>query len=220
VVDGRRARLGRRAFAAPNVASTQDDALELWFAWGDDAPFRLVFTDDVRADAPDVVAALKARGVRVELMSGDRVGAVAAAADAAGVTHWQADMRPADKTARLAALVAEGRRVLMVGDGLNDAPALAAAHASASPGSAVEASQAASDIVFQGERLGPLVEAIDVARMARRLMKENFSFAALYNIVAVPIAAFGFVTPLIAALAMSGSSILVTLNALRLQVRR
>jgi Cu2+-exporting ATPase len=118
--------------------------------------------------------------------------------------------------ARLAALRAQGRRVLMVGDGLNDAAALAAADASASPAAAIDAAQAAADIVFQGDALAPLCEAIDVARGAHRRVLENFAFAALYNAVAVPAAALGFVTPFIAALAMAGSSLAVTLNALRL----
>ena len=107
----------------------------------------------------------------------------------------------------------------MVGDGLNDAAALATAFASASPGTALEASQAASDVVLQGAHLMPLVEAIDVAKMARARALENLRFSALYNIIAAPLAAAGFLTPLIAALAMSGSSLIVTLNALRLQLR-
>jgi Cu2+-exporting ATPase len=104
----------------------------------------------------------------------------------------------------------------MIGDGLNDAAALALAHVSISPGSAVAASQAASDMVLQGEALAPIVEGIDVARAARRRVLENFAFAAAYNVVAVPLAAFGLVTPLIAAVAMSASSLIVMLNAIRL----
>jgi Cu2+-exporting ATPase len=104
----------------------------------------------------------------------------------------------------------------MIGDGLNDAPALAAASVSMSPGTAAGASQAAADFIYLGEALAPVVEAVDVSRKARRLMLQNFAFAALYNLFAAPLAAFGFVTPLIAALAMSGSSVFVTLNAMRL----
>jgi Cu2+-exporting ATPase len=152
----------------------------------------------------------------VELLSGDRAASVAHAAQQAGIHVWRADVRPEQKTAHLAALAAAGRRVLMVGDGLNDAPALACAHASASPATAVEVSQAAADIVFTGATLAPLVTAIDVARRAQTRVKENLAFSALYNLIAVPVAVLGYVTPLIAALAMSGSSLVVMLNALRL----
>ena len=216
-LDGTPARLGRRPFAAPGAADGADPFAELWFTWGDRAPVRLTFEDAVRADARETVASMLQRGLRVEVMSGDRPAAVAAAARAAGVVSWRADVRPEAKVAHLAALAAAGRRVLMVGDGLNDAAALAAAHASASPGTAIEVSQAAADIVFQGARLSPLIEAIDVARAAQQRVAENLGFSALYNLVAIPVAVLGLVTPLIAALAMAGSSMAVTLNALRLQ---
>ncbi len=219
-IDGVSARLGRRTFAAPDAPESEDDAAELWFALGDAAPVRVSFVDELRPDAQAVIAALRQRGLSVELLSGDRTIAVAEAARASGVTGWRAEIRPAEKVAHLEALRANGRKVLMVGDGLNDAAALAAAHASASPGTAVEVSQAASDIVFTGARLAPLVDAIDTARAAQKRITENLAFSALYNVVAVPVAALGYVTPLIAALAMAGSSLIVTLNALRLQGMR
>lgn len=216
-LDGRAARLGRRLFAAPASPEAQDEAPELWFALGDAPPVRIVFADALRADAANVIGALKRRGVAVELISGDRPGAVAAAALGAGIETWCASVSPADKVARLATLKARGLKPLMVGDGLNDAAALAAAHASAAPGTALEISQSAADIVIQGPNLAPLVEAIDVARAAHARAIENLRFSALYNLIAAPTAAAGLLTPFIAALAMSGSSLIVTLNALRLQ---
>jgi P-type Cu2+ transporter len=129
-------------------------------------------------------------------------------------------MTPANKIAHIAELRAGGRNVLMVGDGLNDAPSLAAADASMSPVAAAHVAQTAADAVFLGERLSPVAEAVAIARKAKRVMRENLYLAIVYNIIAVPIAILGFATPLVAAVAMSGSSILVTLNALRVKRRR
>jgi Cu2+-exporting ATPase len=215
--DGARVRLGKRTFAAPHALESTDGYAEMWFARENAAPVRFAFEDALRPDAAAVIAALGARGLDVELVSGDRPAAVEAAARAAGIARWRGGASPQDKIARLAALKAEGKRPLMLGDGLNDAAALAAAHASASPGSAIDVSQAAADIVLEGASLAPLVELIDVARKARARVFENLGFSALYNVAAVPIAVLGLVTPLIAALAMASSSLVVTANALRLQ---
>ena len=170
-------------------------------------------------DAAEAVAALRRAGLTVELLSGDRPAAVARAAAEAGVTEWRAETQPAAKAERLAALAAQGRRVLMVGDGLNDAPALAAAYASISPATAAEATQNAADAVFQGDALMPVVEILRVARRADRLVRQNLGLALLYNLSAVPLAILGAVTPLVAAVAMSSSSLLVIGNALRLGAR-
>ena len=165
-----------------------------------------------------MIAALKARGFAIELLSGDREPAVKRLAGELGIANWRAAARPAAKIARLEELAAEGRKVAMIGDGLNDAPALRAAHVSLSPADAADVSQTAADFIFQGAKLAPIVEAVDVARKSRRLVFQNFGLALAYNAVAVPLAVAGFVTPLVAAIAMSSSSITVTLNSLRLNL--
>ena len=211
-------RLGSRAWCGVIEADGPDGEVgpEIWLARPGRAPVRFVFTDPLRDDAAAVVAALQARGLWVGLLSGDRAPVVREAAERLGIDHWQAGCRPADKTDRLAALAADGRRVLMVGDGLNDAPALAAAHVSMSPSTAIDISQTAADAVFQGDRLAPVIETLDLAHRADALVKQNFALAFGYNVLTVPLAVAGFVTPLIAALAMSASSIVVVGNALRL----
>jgi Cu2+-exporting ATPase len=212
-IGGRIARLGRADFVGVKGACAAET--ELWFGFEGDTKIRFVFVDRLRADAAATVEALKARGLTVEILSGDVASAVEAAARAAGVAAWRAGLTPADKSNAVREATAAGRKVLMVGDGLNDAAALAGAHAAMAPGTALDASQNAADLVFSGEGLGAVVEAFDVARSARGRALENFGFAALYNLVAAPAAMLGFVNPFVAALAMSGSSLAVTLNALR-----
>jgi Cu2+-exporting ATPase len=132
-----------------------------------------------------------------------------------GIGEWRAGVTPADKIARIEELKQQGYKVMMVGDGLNDAPSLAAATISMSPISAAHLSQATADLVFLGKPLAPVVAALHFSRKALRLMRQNIWLAVGYNFLAVPIAISGTVTPLIAALAMSGSSLLVMLNAIR-----
>ena len=161
------------------------------------------------------VAALQQCGIAVEILSGDREPAVRHAAQSLGIHEWRAGVTPADKIARIDELKRQGVKVMMVGDGMNDAPALAAAHVSMSPVSATHLSQATADLVFLGDRLAPVVAAIGFSRKALRLMRQNLWLAAGYNLLAVPLAIAGLATPLVAAAAMSGSSLLVILNALR-----
>jgi Cu2+-exporting ATPase len=141
-------------------------------------------------------------------------------AQSLGIDSWRAEVKPDEKLREIETMKSCGVKVLMVGDGLNDAPALAAGHASMSPASAADIAQTTADGVFQGKNIMPIVETLSVAKAARRLALQNFAIALGYNIVCVPLAAAGFVTPLIAALAMSGSSIAVTANAVRLYAMR
>jgi Cu2+-exporting ATPase len=223
MIDGAEARLGSPRFCGLEteaLSARLDDprASLIAFRHGDSrAVFRV--RQALRADAAATVAALRARGLDVIILSGDRVEAVEAAAVALDVRDWRAPMKPAEKIAFLEDLKARGRKPLMVGDGVNDAPALAAAHVSMSPITGAEIAQASADAVFLGESLAPLPRAIRISKLARAVMRQNLSLAVVYNLVALPLAILGMVTPLVAALAMSASSILVTLNALRVRTR-
>lgn len=218
LVDGKPARLGRAAFVG--APESDHGETELWFGSDEGPKVRFVFSDVIRPDAAATVAALKAMGLTVEVLSGDREGPVRRIAEEAGIDTIRAGQTPEGKAEAIDRLKAQGRRVLMVGDGLNDAAALARAHAAIAPGTALEASQNAADLVLTGEALSPVVDAIRTARETRSRVRENFTFAAAYNLVAAPAAMLGLVNPFVAAIAMSASSMIVTLNALRLWVRR
>lgn len=192
---------------------------EIWLTRPGAAPVRFRFEDAVRPDAARTVEALRDAGLRPMLLSGDRPDAVAAVAATVGIEDWRGECPPQDKLAALDSLRDAGARVLMVGDGLNDAPALAAAHVSISPSSAADIAQVAADIVFQSRSLQPVAEALTIARRAQALVRQNIGLAVGYNLFAVPLAVAGLVTPLVAALCMSGSSIVVVLNAIRLAGR-
>ncbi len=218
-VDGLEIRLGRPSYCgaddlANEILSRDPEASVVAVRHGASCHVFAV-RQRLRSDSAAVVAKLHRFGIGVEVLSGDREPAVRAAAQSLGIHEWRAEVTPVDKIARIDELNRRGFKVLMVGDGLNDAPALAAAHASMSPVSASHMSQAAADAVFLGERLAPVTTAIAVSRKALRLMRQNLVLAVVYNILAVPVAIAGLVTPLIAAAAMSGSSLIVTLNALR-----
>jgi Cu2+-exporting ATPase len=213
-----RLRIGHRDWVggAEDAMPSTHTGSELWFRDGSAEPACLRFLDLLRPDAALTLGILKDRGLKIVLLSGDRIRAVEEVAKACNLDDWHGEMRPDAKVAYLNTLAAQGAKVLMVGDGLNDAPALRAAHVSFSPSSAVDISQNAADFVFQGLRLSPIIEALDVARASKSVVLQNFGLAIAYNFVAVPLAMAGFVTPLIAAIAMSSSSITVTLNSLRL----
>ncbi len=183
---------------------------------GDAQPVQFEFADALRTGAKEAIAELRESGISVHLLSGDNPGAVQAVADELGITDWQAQVLPGDKATYVEDLSQKGH-VLMVGDGLNDTAALAMAHVSMSPASALDAARVASDIVMLGGDLSPIPDALRTATKATRRIRENFRIASFYNLIAVPIAILGLATPLAAALAMSTSSITVSLNALRVR---
>ncbi|MEO6300601.1 MAG: heavy metal translocating P-type ATPase [Paracoccaceae bacterium] len=211
-LDGATVRLGRAAWvgAAP-VAMTAT------YLRVGDATQAFTFTDQLRPGAEVAIAALKAQGKAIRLVSGDTEAAVAAMARRLGIADWVSGALPAEKVALVRQLSDQGRRVLMVGDGLNDTAALAAAHVSISPAQALDAARVASDIVLLGRDMAAIGDAARIAKQATRRMIENFAISAGYNVIAVPLALMGQATPLAAALAMSLSSITVSLNALRLR---
>lgn len=219
LIDGVPCRLGSAAWTGADLDTSAPGGMALWFQRGDAAPVHFRFEDDIQDSAAATIRTLSQLGITMEIVSGDRVEAVADVAGKLGIATWTAAASPQDKVRRLETLQAQGRRVLMVGDGLNDAGALALAHASAAPGGALDISQSAADAVYSGG-LSPLPRLVRTARLARRVMKQNFTFAALYNVVAVPIAVMGYATPLVAAIAMSASSVVVCVNALRLNLRQ
>lgn len=210
---GQQVRLGR----ADWVGATPGAQTAAWLSVGSQPPQEFLFTDALRPGVTDMVAALQKSGKQVLLMSGDVSNAVEDMATRLGITDWVAAALPEEKAARVQALTQAGHKVLMVGDGLNDTAALVAAHVSISPASALDAARVASDIVLLGQDMSPIADACQIAVKTTKRIRENFRIATVYNVIAVPLAVAGFATPLIAALAMSTSSITVSLNALRLR---
>jgi Cu2+-exporting ATPase len=223
-LDGHCYRIGRPEFAVglsstPMIQRTEGDAASIWVALGDEtgllAWFRL--TDALRPGAAVAVAALQARGLKVALLSGDRPETVAHIAREVGIIEASGGMTPQDKLDRLREWQRQGAVVAMVGDGVNDAPVLAAAQVSLAMGSGTQLAHATADMILLTERLEHLVSGVDKARQTLLIMRENFGWAIGYNLLAVPLAAGGWLTPWMSALGMSFSSLLVVVNALRLR---
>ena len=216
-------RLGSRSWCGLPPSGDDDQPVhealsELCLSTGQRPPLIFRFEDTLRPDAVDVIADLRGLGLPVTMLSGDRPAVAARVAEQLGIDDVRAGLLPQDKVAAVEAMGAQGHKVLMVGDGINDAPALAAGHAAIAPASAADVGRTAADFVFLGDRLGPVSETIQVSRRATALVEQNFTLALLYNIIAVPIAVLGFATPMVAAIAMSASSLVVTGNALRLRL--
>lgn len=212
-------RLGSRAWCGDALADLSGDQ-EIWLAVDDNSGWRSVacfrFRDTLRADAAQTIRSLKEMGLRTILLSGDRQTVVDEVARSLELGEAVGELSPVDKYNYMDVLRRDGHKVAMVGDGLNDAPVMAGADVSISPSSAIDMTQNAADVVFMGDRLGSIVDLYRTAVFAGKLVRENFMLAILYNAVAVPLAVAGMVTPLIAAIAMSGSSLIVIANSFRL----
>jgi Cu2+-exporting ATPase len=211
-------RLGRPEWALTDTSSMDLDGSSVVLSRDGQCVADFRFEDRLRAGAAETVGDLKRDGLAVEVVSGDRETPVRTLAAGIGVPYF-AGVLPGGKAAHVAELASAGKKVLMVGDGLNDTPALMAAHASMAPASAADVGRNAADLVFLREDLSAVSQAIAVSREAGHLVRQNLALAVGYNLIAVPIAIMGHVTPLVAAIAMSGSSIVVVANALRLRGR-
>lgn len=209
------AALGAGAYRAEPPA----DASSTWVALGDEQGLLAWFqlSDALRPDAQAAVCALQQRGLTVELLSGDRSAAVAHIAAQVGISEARGGMSPQDKLQRLQTLQQQGTTVAMVGDGVNDAPVLAAAQVSLAMGSGTQLAHASADMILLSEKLEHLAQGVDLARRTLTIMRENFAWAIGYNLIALPLAAGGWLTPWMSALGMSFSSLLVVVNALRLR---
>ncbi len=217
---GETVRMGSRAWCGVKNDTAEDltlTASHLWVKIGDNKPVALTFVDQLRDDAKTVIESWRNKGLNITLLSGDRPLSVAAVASALSLDDFVAEASPADKVDFIKNMENSGLRVLMIGDGINDAPALAAAHASMAPASASDIGRSAADTIFLGRHLAPAAFAWRVAGQAQGLIKQNFALALTYNLIAIPIAMAGLASPLMAAVAMSTSSVIVTLNALRLR---
>ena len=215
VADGRLARLGRPEWAAEIAGRDATDVGGPAFAREGGPVSAFALSETLRTGARGAVSVFRDAGLRVQLLSGDGRAAAEKIAQEVGIEDVQYGATPAEKIARLEDLRRAGRRALMIGDGLNDAAALAAAHVSAAPGSASDVGRLAADFVFTRDDLTAAATAHRIAGRAARLVAQNFWLAVLYNCIAIPLAVSGVVTPLVAAIAMSASSVVVVGNSLR-----
>lgn len=213
---GKIVRLGRPDWVAEIASETAQDTATLAFAVQGQQGRAMTLGEHLRTGAADTVTMLDRLGVPTEIVSGDARSAVSRLAQRIGIPTWFSGQKPADKIARIRHLADGGRHVLMVGDGINDAPALAAGHVSMAPASGSDVGRTAADFVFTRNDLSAVTAARDIAKRAQALVKQNFALAFAYNLIAIPIAFAGYVTPLVAAIAMSASSIVVVANSMRL----
>ena len=218
-VDGRIHRIGRLEFVLGGAGlpdAPRDGAARVWLAADHQLLASFEVDDQLRPGSRTVFDQLRVLGLDIEIASGDSAERVVQIAHALGVDHYAARLTPADKLARLQAIQRAGPGAIMVGDGVNDAPVLAAAGVSIALQSGTALAQSSADLILFGRSLSALPHAITVARRCRRVIRQNLLWAAVYNGIAIPLAALGWIAPWLAALGMSLSSIVVVLNARRI----
>ncbi len=215
-IDGRQWRLGNAAFVGGGAASEDATATHVFLGTGDHLVAWFALEDALRPDAVEALTQLRGLGLETELVSGDNRAAVQATAADLGIHESHAQCSPAEKLRIIEKAQQRGKRVVMIGDGINDAPVLAGANTSIAPAHGALLAQTSADIVMLGDSLRPLTTAVLMARRTMRIVRQNLAWAIVYNALALPAAAAGFVPPWLAAIGMSASSLVVVLNALRL----
>jgi Cu2+-exporting ATPase len=219
-IAGRQWRLGKASFVcdqpASDVSPEEDKTTSVFLANDGRCVARFDIEDQLKPDAQETLQALRGLGMHLSLASGDQKHPVTQTAQSLGVTDYHYACSPNDKLALIKALQRKGERVVMVGDGINDAPVLAGADASIAPGHGALLAQTHADVILIGDSLRPLVAAVRIARRTQQIVRQNLIWAVGYNATALPLAVAGWVPPWLAAIGMSMSSLLVVLNALRL----
>lgn len=215
---GKKIYLGSKEWCGDKT-SVASDLNEVWLRVEGEQPCVFYFNDQLRADAKDTINHFKKAGLNLVMLSGDRGIVAQKIAQECGLEEVHADKSPVEKFNIIEQYKARGHKVLMVGDGLNDAPSLQGADVSMAPGTAIDMAQNAADVVFMGDELAPAFEAYQTACFTQKLVRHNFILAILYNLIAIPLAFCGMVTPLVAAIAMSGSSLIVIANSFRLRLK-
>ncbi|MGN7438959.1 MAG: heavy metal translocating P-type ATPase [Alcanivorax sp.] len=216
-IDGKLIRLGSRSWCGDETVP-QSEHIELWLSHEGHDPVRFLFKDQLKEDSAKTIANLKSHGIKSIILSGDREEVVQQVAQECGIDEFHGGITPPEKYKIMEKMQSDGHKILMVGDGLNDAPTLVGADVSMAPGTAIDMAQNAADIVFMGDKYAPVYDTYNIANLTQKLVKQNFALAVMYNIIAIPLALAGLVTPLIAAIAMSGSSLLVIGNSFRLRM--
>ncbi len=215
--NGQEFKLGKRSWATDQALPEHPDHMEIVLATEGQHSVSFLFKDELRKDAVSVIQDFRRRGLKIHLLSGDRLDIVKSVAGTLGIAEFQADMSPEQKFTYMEQLKTQGHKIMMVGDGINDAPILAGADVSVSPASGIDIARNASSVVFTGDHLSPLLQLFKIGIASQRLVRQNFSMTIIYNLIAIPAAFMGFVTPLVAAAAMSLSSLAVIANAFRIR---